>query len=137
MNGKESRVTPYLANKWIFVFADTKCGFVISTYTDNYTSTAVLIMIFLLDCTTLIKLRRTNNTLYQNLLFFYEMSNFYYVSVMFENQWAVFLTSTIPWEACHAFDGFIVVLFHFKLSFIGMNGKESRVTPLHGQLEAN
>ncbi|KIH56297.1 hypothetical protein ANCDUO_13523 [Ancylostoma duodenale] len=44
-------------------------------------------------------------TLYQNGLFLYELSNFYYVTTLFTNQWAVFFTSTFAWEVCHAFDG--------------------------------
>ncbi|CAJ0601184.1 unnamed protein product [Cylicocyclus nassatus] len=146
----------YDATQWVFIFADTPCGFVISTYTDNYTSSAVLIVILVLDFTTLIKLRISNNvlttgqmgsvslhvykkrrhteirffmqTLYQNALFFYEMSNFYYVSLMFTNQWAVFMTSTFPWEVCHALDGFIVALFHFHFSFIGITPKAQATT---------
>ncbi|VDO45877.1 unnamed protein product [Haemonchus placei] len=43
---------------WVWIFADTVCGHVISTYTDFYTSLAVLTVILLLDCTTLFKLRR-------------------------------------------------------------------------------
>ncbi|KAK6748939.1 hypothetical protein RB195_001511 [Necator americanus] len=122
---------------------------------DNYTSLAVLVTIFLLDCITLIKLRLTNNimnhqgsgstvslaahkkrrqietrffmqTLYQNALFFYEISNFYYVTVLFTDPWAVFFTSTFAWEICHAFDGFVVVLFNFHLSFIGIHTTKTR-----------
>ncbi|KAK6748938.1 hypothetical protein RB195_001511 [Necator americanus] len=141
--------------QWIWIFADSECGRIISTYTDNYTSLAVLVTIFLLDCITLIKLRLTNNimnhqgsgstvslaahkkrrqietrffmqTLYQNALFFYEISNFYYVTVLFTDPWAVFFTSTFAWEICHAFDGFVVVLFNFHLSFIGIHTTKTR-----------
>uniref|UniRef100_A0A7I4YPX5 G_PROTEIN_RECEP_F1_2 domain-containing protein n=1 Tax=Haemonchus contortus TaxID=6289 RepID=A0A7I4YPX5_HAECO len=130
---------------WVWIFADTFCGHVISTYTDFYTSLAVLTVILLLDCTTLFKLRRNIRmmkaqshdvklsncairrrrqtevrffwqTLCQNATFFYELSNFYYFCTLFENPWLVFLTSTFAWEICHALDGFVVVLFHFRFS---------------------
>ncbi|ETN82593.1 hypothetical protein NECAME_07847 [Necator americanus] len=65
-------------------------------------------------------------TLYQNALFFYEISNFYYVTVLFTDPWAVFFTSTFAWEICHAFDGFVVVLFNFHLSFIGIHTTKTR-----------
>ncbi|VDO65946.1 unnamed protein product [Haemonchus placei] len=55
-------------------------------------------------------------TLCQNATFFYELSNFYYFCTLFENPWLVFLTSTFAWEICHALDGFVVVLFHFRFS---------------------
>ncbi|VDM69255.1 unnamed protein product [Strongylus vulgaris] len=53
----------YNATQWVFEFANTQCGFVISTYTDNYTSTAVTAVIIILDCTTLVKLRNTNKAI--------------------------------------------------------------------------
>ncbi|EPB76555.1 hypothetical protein ANCCEY_04334 [Ancylostoma ceylanicum] len=46
---------------WVWIFADTACGRVISMYTDCYTSLAVLFVICVLDSITLIKLRMTNN----------------------------------------------------------------------------
>ncbi|VDN25170.1 unnamed protein product [Cylicostephanus goldi] len=122
----------YDATKWVFKFADTLCGSIISTYTDNYTSTTIMVVICMLDCNTLIKLRKSNNTLgtqkgnvsnyiqkkrrqneirfftqtlYQNGLFLYELVSFYYVSALFTNKWAVFITATLSWEMCHAFDG--------------------------------
>ncbi|CAJ0601197.1 unnamed protein product [Cylicocyclus nassatus] len=140
----------YNATEWVFKFADTKCGSIISTYTDNYTSTIFLVVICVLDCTTLVKLRTSNNmlgtqagnvsnhihkkrrqieirffmqTLYQNALFLYEIISFYYVSALLTNKWAVFITATLSWEMCHALDGFIVARFHFQLSFIGLKTK--------------
>ncbi|KAK6027198.1 hypothetical protein OSTOST_06773 [Ostertagia ostertagi] len=44
---------------WTWIFADTVCGYVISTYTDCYSSLAVCTAIFLLDCTTLFMLRKS------------------------------------------------------------------------------
>ncbi|KAK5974509.1 Serpentine Receptor class X [Trichostrongylus colubriformis] len=135
----------YDSASWLWIFADTVCGYVISTYTDCYTSISVLTAILLLDCTTLFMLRKNTKklkaqshdtkssdfaihrrrqtevrffwqTLYQNATFFYEISNFYYVCNLFENRWLVFFTSTFAWEICHALDGFIIVLFHFRWS---------------------
>lgn len=135
----------YEPKQWIWIFADTVCGHIISKFTDFYTTLAVLVIILILDCTTLFKLRMNNKvssnqsssssdtvqrrrrnteirffwqTLYQNALFFYEISNFYYLCDLFGNQWAVFFTSTFPWEICHAMDGMIIVLFHFRWSHI-------------------
>ncbi|PIO68054.1 hypothetical protein TELCIR_10175 [Teladorsagia circumcincta] len=58
-------------------------------------------------------------TLYQNVVFFYELSSFYYICNLFENEWLVFFTSTFAWEICHALDGFVIVLFHFRWSELG------------------
>lgn len=51
----------YDTSQWVWIFADTPCGKVISIYTDCYTSLAVLFVICVLDSITLIKLRMTNN----------------------------------------------------------------------------
>ncbi|KAK6039328.1 hypothetical protein COOONC_23167, partial [Cooperia oncophora] len=58
-------------------------------------------------------------TLCQNVTFFYELFNFYYICNFFEDQWPVFFTTTFAWEICHAMDGFIFVLFHFRWSQFG------------------
>ncbi|PIO55439.1 hypothetical protein TELCIR_23174 [Teladorsagia circumcincta] len=50
-------------------------------------------------------LTHEDTTLYQNVVFFYELSSFYYICNLFENEWLVFFTSTFAWEICHALDG--------------------------------
>ncbi|VDL75742.1 unnamed protein product [Nippostrongylus brasiliensis] len=93
----------------------------------------MLVAILVLDCSTFIKLRLTNKstqqnsttttsestqrkrrktevrffwqTVCQNITFFYEQSNFYYIATLSTNHWYVFFTSTFAWEICHALDG--------------------------------
>ncbi|WKY03676.1 hypothetical protein Q1695_004992 [Nippostrongylus brasiliensis] len=136
----------YESSVWAWKFADTYCGYIISIYFDCYVSLTVLVAILVLDCSTFIKLRLTNKstqqnsttttneatqrkrrqtevrffwqTVCQNITFFYEQSNFYYIATLSTNLWYVFFTSTFAWEICHALDGFIVVLFHFRLSLM-------------------
>ncbi|KAK6042564.1 hypothetical protein COOONC_19931 [Cooperia oncophora] len=120
--------------EWVWLFADTVCGYIISTYTDCYTSLAVVSVIVFLDCITLLMLRKSVKmmkaqnqdtassncairrrrhtevrffwqTLCQNVMFFYELFNFYYICNFFEDQWPVFFTTTFAWEICHAMDG--------------------------------
>ncbi|KJH41421.1 hypothetical protein DICVIV_12601 [Dictyocaulus viviparus] len=43
--------------------------------------------------------------LYENVLLFYQFTNFYYISALFENPWIVFFTNTFPWEVCLMIDG--------------------------------
>ncbi|KAK6748943.1 hypothetical protein RB195_001515 [Necator americanus] len=57
--------------------------------------------------------------LYQNVLFLYEIASSYYIATFFQSQWALFFTTTFAWEVCHAFDGFMVILYNFHFSFIG------------------
>uniref|UniRef100_A0A1I7TQ55 7TM_GPCR_Srx domain-containing protein n=1 Tax=Caenorhabditis tropicalis TaxID=1561998 RepID=A0A1I7TQ55_9PELO len=122
---------------WTWNFAPTKCGFVISTYTDYYTSVAIFCAMSSVDFTTLIllvthrkhshftsneesvkrrkvEIRFFMQSCLQGILFFYEIFNFYYVSTLNPNQWYVFFTATFAWEICHCLDGFVVVLFHFR-----------------------
>ncbi|CAI4227760.1 unnamed protein product [Auanema sp. JU1783] len=127
-------------------FADTKCGFYISTYFDYYTGCAVFIVIAILDLFTLITLRIKNNHMHslgtrahqrrqvelrffiqacvQASLFFYELVNFYFVSTLNSSFFYVYFTSTFAWEICHAMDGLVLFLFQYKAAF----PKKARVT---------
>ncbi|KAJ1369458.1 hypothetical protein KIN20_030927 [Parelaphostrongylus tenuis] len=66
------------------------------------------------------EVRFFKQTVYQNALFLYKGISLYCISQLFDNKWAIFFTHTFPLEFCHALDGFIVVLFHFRLSLIGI-----------------
>lgn len=57
----------YEPKQWIWIFADTVCGHIISKFTDFYTTLAVLVIILILDCTTLFKLRMNNKVDYTEL----------------------------------------------------------------------
>ncbi|CAI2350838.1 unnamed protein product [Caenorhabditis sp. 36 PRJEB53466] len=122
---------------WTWNFAPTSCGFVISTYTDYYTSVAIFIAMTTVDFSTLtllvlhrkhshfasteesgkrrkVEIRFFMQSCLQGALFFYEIFNFYYISTFNPNQWFIFFTTTFAWEICHCLDGFVVVLFHFR-----------------------
>ncbi|CAO4375911.1 unnamed protein product [Caenorhabditis nigoni] len=139
---------------WTWNFAATRCGHIISTYTDYYTSVAIFIAMSSVDFSTLIlliihrkhshftsndeaikrrkvEIRFFMQSCLQGILFFYEIFNFYYVSTLNTNQWYVFFTATFAWEICHCLDGFVVVLFHFRRRiFLG----DSTVTCCFGLL---
>ncbi|KAJ1358321.1 hypothetical protein KIN20_016724 [Parelaphostrongylus tenuis] len=67
------------------------------------------------------EVRFLKQTVCQNALFVYQEISFYCFYPLFESNWGVFFTSTFTWELWHAVDGFIIVLFHFRLSQIGIN----------------
>ncbi|CAI2350839.1 unnamed protein product [Caenorhabditis sp. 36 PRJEB53466] len=138
---RDSCYVAYDPVSWTWVFADTPCGYVITTFTDYYTSVAIFVVMSSLDFATftmLVLYRRKSNmtsseemkrrrrveirffaqSCLQGLLFFYEVFNFYYVVTLNTNQWYVFMTSTFAWELCHCLDGLVVVMFHFKRSFL-------------------
>ncbi|KJH42834.1 hypothetical protein DICVIV_11165 [Dictyocaulus viviparus] len=70
-------------------------------------------------------------TLYENVLFFYVTTNFYYISTLFDNHWIVFFTSTFLWEICLGIDGFIVVLLHFRLSHLSIKILQNKSSLVH------
>ncbi|UMM31251.1 hypothetical protein L5515_012807 [Caenorhabditis briggsae] len=113
---------------WTWVFGDTPCTYVISTFTDNYSSIAIFVVMSTLDLSTFVMLvlyRRKSHltsdsetrrrrrveirfftqSCLQGIIFFYEVFNFYYIVTLNTNQWFVFMTSTIAWELCHCLDG--------------------------------
>ncbi|CAB3409231.1 unnamed protein product [Caenorhabditis bovis] len=127
----------YSPASWTWNFAETYCGFVISTYTDYYTSVGTFIIMSTVDFATLtllvfhrkhtyfttneqsvkrrkVEIRFFVQSCLQGILFFYEIFNFYYVSTLNDNRWFVFFTSTFAWEICHSLDGLVVCLFHFR-----------------------
>ncbi|KAJ1361638.1 hypothetical protein KIN20_020932 [Parelaphostrongylus tenuis] len=89
------------------------------------------------------EVRLFKQAMYQNALFIYEQVSFICIGPLFKHKWAAFLTYTFPWELCHALDGFIIVLFHIRLSHIGIKTKSTRQTtvltiiPHHKQLNKN
>ncbi|KAJ1351370.1 hypothetical protein KIN20_007361 [Parelaphostrongylus tenuis] len=54
----------------------------------------------------------------ENALFIFQHASFHCISPFFEDRWTVFFTGTFLFELCHALDGFIVALFHFRFSYL-------------------
>ncbi|CAJ0588844.1 unnamed protein product [Cylicocyclus nassatus] len=131
----------YETSVWMWLFADTTCGNFLSTYIDSYTGFVLLSATIVLDIISVIKLKgiqkrpvtTTNSmqrkrheverrflkqTLCQNLLFLYAILSYYYVSTRLTNHWALFCSTTLPGLLLHAFDGFIIAVFHFHLSYL-------------------
>ncbi|KAF1759815.1 hypothetical protein GCK72_016282 [Caenorhabditis remanei] len=113
---------------WTWIFGDTPCGAIITTYTDYYTSVAIFVVMSTLDASTFtmlvlyrrkshltsdaetkrrrrVEIRFFTQSCIQGILFFYEVFNFYYIVTLNTNQWFVFMTSTFAWELCHCLDG--------------------------------
>uniref|UniRef100_A0A7I4YN59 G_PROTEIN_RECEP_F1_2 domain-containing protein n=1 Tax=Haemonchus contortus TaxID=6289 RepID=A0A7I4YN59_HAECO len=141
--------------QWVWTFADTGCGYIISTYTDLYTGCTWCAVKIVLDCITATKLRASNKmtlqqpqgnsttnplrqsrrkvevrffcqAIVQSGIFLCGMISFYFICQFFTGRWADFITMTIPWESCHAIDGLVVILFHFRLSYLRWKQKDSR-----------
>ncbi|KAJ1369345.1 hypothetical protein KIN20_030782 [Parelaphostrongylus tenuis] len=125
--------------------SNTSCGYMFSLI-DFYSVLTVLILIFLLDCTTSICLRVKHSgmtshnfgaihadiaqqkrlkveirffkqALCENALFVLQHISYHCISPLSENRLAAFMTSTLAWELCIALDGFIIVLYHFRFSY--------------------
>ncbi|CAB3409233.1 unnamed protein product [Caenorhabditis bovis] len=134
---------------WTWNFADTPCGYVITTYTDYYTSVGIFVIMSSLDLLTFTLLvvynkhvsnSKSSNTakadrrmelrffvqsVIQGALFFYEVFMFNYITTLNSNQWFVFFTSTFAWMICHCLDGLVVIIFHFRKRYLCINAKSA------------
>ncbi|KAJ1372792.1 hypothetical protein KIN20_035055 [Parelaphostrongylus tenuis] len=66
------------------------------------------------------KFASSKQTVYQNALFLYPQISYYCIRPLIGSKWGLFFTETFLWELCYGLDGFIMVLFHFRLSQINI-----------------
>ncbi|CAD6197624.1 unnamed protein product [Caenorhabditis auriculariae] len=57
----------------------------------------------------------------QNGLFMFSMFNFYFLSSLSSNKWAIFLSTTVGWQIIHVLDGLVLPLLMFRLQNIDKN----------------
>ncbi|CAJ0955555.1 unnamed protein product, partial [Mesorhabditis belari] len=120
-------------------YADGDCGLIIGTYLDCYLGMTVFGIISFFDVYTIVKLRFTTKkniagagmkdtlskrraleirffaqSCAQLLIFAYIFASFYFVSTFFVSKWALFFTVTFSWQICHALDGCVLLLFHWR-----------------------
>ncbi|ULT98080.1 hypothetical protein L3Y34_005724 [Caenorhabditis briggsae] len=157
---RETCYVAYDPVSWTWVFGDTPCGYVITTYTDYYSSVAIFVVMSSLDLSTFtmlvlyrrkshltsdsetrrrrrVEIRFFTQSCLQGIIFFYEVFNFYYIVTLNTNQWFVFMTSTIAWELCHCLDGLVVVVFHFKRSFLRKASQPTTIFSKASDIKSN
>ncbi|CAB3409259.1 unnamed protein product [Caenorhabditis bovis] len=142
----------YSPETWTWMWGNTLCGYVITIYTDYYTSVAIFAMMSSVDLITLtlliayhkraassstaskshrkMEIRFFMQSSLQGLIFFYEVFNFYYVTTLHTNRWFIFFTSTFAWMLCHCLDGLVVVIFHFRRRTIRRESKIASVATI-------